>query len=46
MNKIFEKLIKQYPNDMELGKELRNLYIKKYSKKKSKPPKFKSYVVQ
>ena len=26
MNKIFEKLIKQYPNDMELGKELRNLY--------------------
>ena len=45
MDKIFEKLIKQYPNDMELGKELRKLYFKKYSKKISKTPKFKSYGV-
>jgi hypothetical protein len=46
MDKIFEKLIKQYPNDMELGKEIRKLYIKKYIKKDFDTPKIKSYGVQ
>jgi hypothetical protein len=46
MDKIFKNLIKQYPNDMELGKEIRKLYVKTYVKKDSETPKIKSHGIQ
>jgi hypothetical protein len=46
MDKIFEELIKKYPNDMELGKAIRKSFIEKQIKKDSKTPKIKSNGVQ
>ena len=33
--KLVEKLIKDLPNDMELGREIRKAYIKSVTEKKS-----------
>jgi hypothetical protein len=44
--KLIEKLVKNLPNDMELGREIRKVYVKKITEKEPETIKSTSNGVQ